>query len=122
MALKRVRELREVYGRREVEKGRLGDARWSYACGAELSAAIVSFLESPDAATELKPEFLDDTRKELVLCLGNAAEMLIRGKKHLEGLEFASAAVAIGAGCAGLAEAVMTKNRNRYKNALNAMH
>lgn len=121
MALKRVRKLREIYGRREVEEGKLGDARWSYACGAELSAAIVGFLESPEAAAELKPEFLDDTRKELVLCLGNAAEMLIRGGKHFEGLEFASAAVAIGTGCAGLAETVMTKNKNRYENALNAM-
>jgi hypothetical protein len=121
IALKRVKELREVHGRREVETGKVVDARWSYACGSELSAAIVAFLESPEAATELKSKFLDDTKKELVLCLGNAAEMSIRGKKHLEGLKFASAAVAIGAGCPGLTEATMTKNKNRYKTALNAI-
>jgi hypothetical protein len=122
MALKRVKELREVHGRREVESGKFGDARWTYACGSELSAAIVAFLESPEAATEVKSKFLAETRNELVLCLGNAAEMLIRGKKHLDGLKFASAAVAIGARCPGLSEATMTKNKNRYNTALNAVH
>jgi hypothetical protein len=121
MALKRATDLRDVHGRREVQRGKFGDARWSYACGSELSAAIVAFLESPEAATELKSEFLDDTKKELVLCLGNAAEMSIRGKKHSEGLKFASAAVALGAGCTGLTEAILIKNKNRYETALNAM-
>jgi hypothetical protein len=121
MALRRVTELRDVHGRREVQRGKLGDARLSYACGSELSAAIVAFLESPEAATELKSEFLDDTKKELVLCLGNAAEMSIRGKKHSEALNFASAAVAIGSMCTGVAETTVTKNKNRYETALNAM-
>lgn len=121
MALKKVKELREVHGRGEVQAGKLGDARWSYACGSELSAVIVAFLESPEAGTELKSKSLDDAKRELVLCLGNAAEMSIRGKNHLEGLEFASAAVAIGAGCTGLTEATMIKNKNRYETALNAI-
>ena len=121
MALKRVKELREVHGRGEVQRGKLCDARWSYACGSELSAAIAAFLESPEAATELKFKFLDDAKQELVLCLGNAAEMSIQGKKHLEGLKFASAAVAIGAGCTGLNAATITKNKNRYETALSAI-
>ena len=121
MALGRVMELRDVHGRREVQRGKLGDARWSYACGSELSAAIVAFLESPEAAMELKSEFLDDSKKELVLCLGNAAEMSIRGEKHSEALNFASAAVAIGSVCPGLTETIGTKNKNRYETALNAM-
>ena len=120
MSLKRVKELREVHGRREVQEGKLGDARWSYACGSELSAVIVAFLESPEAATELKSRFLTDAKKELVLCLGNAAEMLIRGKKHLEALKFASAAVAIGATCTGITETVLAKNKNRHETTLNA--
>ena len=120
-SLKRAKELREVHGCREVQEGKLGDARWSYACGSELSAAIVAFLESPEAATELKSMFLDDTKKELVLCLGNAAEMSIRGKKYFEGLKFASAAVAIGVTCAGITGTVLTKNRNRYETALNVV-
>lgn len=41
MSLKRVKELREVYGRIMVQEGKLGDARLSYACGSELSAVIV---------------------------------------------------------------------------------
>ncbi|KAF9647014.1 hypothetical protein BDM02DRAFT_3270577 [Thelephora ganbajun] len=82
MSLKRAKELREVYGRKEVQEGKLGDARLSYACASELSVAIVAFLESPEAETELKSRFLDDAKKELVLCLGNAAEMSIRERKH----------------------------------------
>lgn len=121
-SLKRVRELREVHGRREVREGKLGDARWSYACGSELSAAIVAFLESPEAVTELKSEFMDDAKNELVLCLGNAAEMSIRGKEYLEGLKFASAAVAISATCTGITETVVAKNKNRCETALNAVH
>lgn len=121
MSLKRVKELRDVHGRREVQEGKFGDARWSYTCGSELSAVIVAFLESPEAAAELKSRFLDGAKEELVLCLGNAAEMSIRGRKHLEGLKFASAAVAIGATCTGVAEAVVTKNKNRYEAALNAV-
>lgn len=120
MALKRVKELRDVHGRREVQTGKLGDARWSYACGSELSAAIVAFLESPEAATELKLGFLGEAKKELVLCLGNAAEVSIRGEKYLEGLKFASSAVSISAGCPGLPETATTKNRNRYEAALKA--
>lgn len=122
ISLTRVRELREVHGRKEVQRGKVVDARWSYTCGSELSAAIVAFLESPEAATELKTRFLDDTKKELVLCLGNAAEMSIRGGKHLEGLKFASAAVAFGTTCAGITETIAIKNRNRYETALNAVH
>ena len=121
MTLKRAIELRDVHGRREAQSGKFSDARWSYTCGSEMSAAIVAFLESPEAATELKSKFLNDAKKELVLCLGNAAEMSIRGKKHSEGLKFASAAVEIGAGCPGLAETTMTKNQNRYETALNAI-
>lgn len=121
-SIKRVKELREVHGRSEVEEGKLDDARSSYACGSELSAAIVAFLESPEAATELKTRFLDDTKKELVLCLGNAAEMSIREKQHLEGLKLASAAVTLGATCTGITETIMAKNKNRYATALNAMH
>lgn len=121
MSLKKVKELREVHGRREVQEGKLGDARWSYACGSELSAAIAAFLESPGVATELKSKLLDDTKEELVLCLGNAAEVSIRGKKYLEGLKFASAAVAVGATCTWLTETVTTKNKNRYETALNAV-
>ena len=122
MSLKRVKELREVHGRREVQQGKLGDARWSYACASELSAAIIAFLESPEAATELSTNSLDDTKKELVLCLGNAAEMSIRGKQYLEGLKFASAAVAVGVACTGVDETIVTKNKNRYATALNALH
>lgn len=122
MSLKRVKELREVRGRREVEDGKLYDARWSYACGSELSAAIVAFLESTRASTELKSTFLDEAKKELILCLGNAAEVSIRGRRRLEGLKFASAAVAIGATCMGITEEIVTKNKNRYKTALNAVH
>lgn len=121
-SLKRVTELREVHGRKDVEGGNLNDARSHYACGSELSAAVVAFLESPEAETELKSEFLDEAKKELVLCLGNGAEALIRATKHLEALKFASAAVAIGARCPGLTEAVMTKNKNRYNTAMNAVH
>ena len=121
MSIKRVKELREVHGRKEVQEGKHGDARWSYACGSELSAAIIAFLESPEAATELKTRFLDDTKEELVLCLGNAAEVSIRGGQHLEGLKFASAAVTAGAKCAGLTDTIKTKNNNRYATALNAI-
>ena len=122
MSVKRVKELREVHGRKEVQEGKLGDALWSYACGSELSASIIAFLESPETATELKARFLDDVKKELVLCLGNAAEMSIRGRQHLEGLKFASAAVSIGTECAGITETIRTKNNNRYATALNAVH
>ena len=66
--------------------------------------------------------FLDDTKKELVLCLGNAAEMSIRARKYPEGLKFASAAAAIGVTCTGITETTATKNKNRYETALNAMH
>ena len=121
MSLKRVKELREVHGRREVQGGKLGDARWSYACGSELSAAIVAFLESPEASAELKTRLLDDVKKELILCLGNAAEMSIRGKQHTEGLKFASAAVALGETCPGITESIVAKNKNRYATALNAI-
>jgi len=121
-SLKRVRELREVRGRREVQEGKFSDARWSYACASELSATISAFLESPQAATELKSTFVDDAKKELVLCLGNAAEMSIREKEYLEGLKFASAAVAIGATCTGITETVVAKNKNRYETALSAAH
>jgi hypothetical protein len=79
-------------------------------------------LESSEAATELKTTFLDDTKKELVLCLGNAAEMSIRGQQHFNALKFASAAVAVGARCTGLTETIVTKNKNRYATALNAIH
>ena len=120
MSLRRVKELREVRGRRQVEDGKFHDARWSYACGSELSAAVVAFLEGTGASTELKSKFSDEAKKELVLCLGNAAEVSIRGKRRLEGLKFASAAVAIGATCANITEAIATKNRNRYEAALNA--
>ena len=121
MSLKRVKELREVRGRSEVEDGKLHDARWSYACGSELSAAIVAFLESTGASTELKSKFSDEAKKELVLCLGNAAEVSIRGRRRLEGLKFASAAVTVGATCASITETILTKNRNRYEAALNAV-
>ena len=121
MSLKRVKELREVHGRKEVQAGKLGDATWSFACGSELSAAIVAFLESPGAAAELRTKFLDDAKKELVLCLGNAAEMSIREQQHLKGLKFASAAVAIGATCTGITETIATKNKNRYTTALNGV-
>ena len=122
MSLKKVKELREVRGRREVQTRKLGDATWSYACGSELSAAIVAFLENPRAETELKTKFLDDAKKELVLGLGNAAEMSIREQRHLKGLKFASAAVAIGAECTGITEAIATKNKNRYTTALSGVH
>lgn len=121
MSFKRVKELREVHGRGEVERGKHGDARWSYACGSELSAAIVAFLESPEASAKLKTKFLDDVKKELILCLGNAAEMSIRGKQHTEGLKFASAAVALSGTCPGITETIVTKNKNRYTTALNAI-
>jgi len=121
MSLKRAREIRDVHGRKQVQEGKLSDARWSYTCGSELSAAIVAFLESPEVATELKARSLDEAKKELVLCLGNAAEMSIRGEKYLEALKFASAAVAVGATCTGITEAITTKNRNRYETALNAV-
>jgi len=121
MALKKVKELREVHGRGQVETGKICDARWSYACGSELSAAIVALLESPEASVKLKTRFLGDARNELVLCLGNAAEMSIRGEQHTEGLKFASAAVALGERCPGITETIATKNKNRYATALNAI-
>ena len=121
MSLKRVKKLREVHGRGEVQREKYGDARWSYACGSELSAAIVAFLESPKAPVKLKTKFLDNVKKELILCLGNAAEMSIRGKQHTEGLKFASAAVALGGTCPGITETIVTKNKNRYTTALKAI-
>ena len=121
MSLKKVKELREVHGRGEAQSGEHGDARWSYACGSELSAAVAAFLESPEASAELKTEFLDDVKTELILCLGNAAEMSIRGKQHTEGLKFASAAVALSGTCPGITETIVTKNKNRYATALNAI-
>ena len=72
---------------------------------------------------ELKSVFLDDTKKELVLCLGNVAEMSIRARKYLEGLKFVSAVVAIGVTCTGITETTTTKNNNRYvETVLSAMH
>jgi hypothetical protein len=47
--------------------------------------------------------------------------MSIRGSKYFEGLNFASAATAIGMECTGITEAVMTKNKRRCETALNAM-
>lgn len=82
----------------EVQEGKLGDARWSYACGSELPTVIVTFLESPKATTELKSRSLDDA-KELVFCLGNAAEISIRVKKRFEGIKSALAAAAVDATC-----------------------
>lgn len=65
---------------------------------AKLPAAIVAFLESPaEAATELK-------------------------FRHLETIKFASAAVAISAMCAVMAETIATKNKTSHETTLNAIH
>ena len=66
----------------EVQEGKLGEARRSYACASELPTVIVTFLESSKATTELKSRFLDDakpgTRLLLGECGGNINEEALR--------------------------------------------
>lgn len=86
LIVKRVTARREVGHRRIRQTNEADHAGFAYATAAELAAALIAF----DDATGGKYESLiRGTREELVLCLGNAAEMSLGMKRHRTALNYA---------------------------------
>ena len=95
----------------------LNEARFEYWSAAQLAAALVEF----DEVTEGKySRVVQGARKELVLNLGNAAEMSLGLQYFDRALVFAAKAVQVAGTCSGLDEVdqkVREKNERRVKRA-----
>ncbi|RDB30501.1 hypothetical protein Hypma_007254 [Hypsizygus marmoreus] len=86
LAVKRVTGRREVGHRRIRGDGEVEYAGFAYSSAAELAAALVAF----DVATKSKyRDVVRGVRKELVLCLGNAAEMALVAQQYERALNYA---------------------------------
>lgn len=87
--------LKRVTARRDKGRERLAKSETEYACtayvsAAELAVALVSF----DIASRHKfTPHMPGVYNELVLCLGNAAQMSIRMKQYRKALNLASCAI-----------------------------
>lgn len=112
LALKRANTRRESGAGRLAENNEPDYARASYTSSAELYAALVRFLESPQADAGSKATLLDPAKKGLVMALGNAAEISNRFRDFEKGRKFAMGALEVGRGGV-LEEALMTKNKRR---------
>jgi hypothetical protein len=89
LGVKRVTARREK-GHKRYRENDVAYAAVAYSTGAELAAALVAF----DRATNGKwADSIRGAHKELVLCLGNAAELALVLKKYRRALVFALGAV-----------------------------
>lgn len=117
IAIERVAERRETGNDIFRNKKKLDDARFEYWSAAELAAALVEF---DDVSNGKYAELLAGMRKELVLNLGNAAEMSLGQGYFDRALVFASAAVRSAERCAGkddVGQSVIEKNERRVRRA-----
>ncbi|TEB13593.1 hypothetical protein FA13DRAFT_1805737 [Coprinellus micaceus] len=117
IAIERVAERRETGNDIFRRKKRLDDARFEYWSAAELAAALVEF---DDVSNGKYAELLAGMRKELVLNLGNAAEMSLGQGYFDRALVFTSAAVRLAERCAGkddVGQSVIEKNKRRVTRA-----
>ncbi|KAJ7255269.1 hypothetical protein C8J57DRAFT_1437127 [Mycena rebaudengoi] len=117
LAAPRVGEHREKGNKRMRVDNEIDYAGFAYCSAAELAAALVAF----DTATASRhAQCIRGVRKQLVLCLGNAAEMALGLQKNGRALQFALAA---GAATENLPEtdavdeSVKTKNQRRVDRA-----
>lgn len=113
---------KRVGTRREKGKVRLDEddqdyARVAYTSAAELAHTLITFN---DATSRLWDRRLRGVHKELVLCLGNAAEMALRLKQYKRALGYALCAVRAGANVPqeeGLGQDTRNKNVRRSEAA-----
>ncbi|KAJ6616435.1 hypothetical protein B0H10DRAFT_2036985 [Mycena sp. CBHHK59/15] len=117
LAVKRVTERREQGHKRIKQDNEMDYAGFAYSSAAELAAALVAF----DTATDGKhAECIRGVRKELILCLGNAAEMALGLNQKGRALEFALAAGSAGQNLPetdAVDDSILAKNRRRVERA-----
>jgi hypothetical protein len=116
LCLKRMAEGREDGNELFREHKSLDEAQFRYWGTAQLAAAVVEFDEVTNGRYHVHAR---GARKELVLNLGNAAEMALGGDYWDRALVFASAAVKLaGEGSSqDVGEAVREKNKRRVERA-----
>lgn len=117
LALRRVTGHRELGHKRIKRDNEMDFAGFAYSCAAELAAALVAFDEATDGKYR---DLLHGARKELVLCLGNAAEMAIGIKHFKRALSFATGAVEAAKNLPArdqVEETVIAKNLRRVDRA-----
>jgi hypothetical protein len=115
-ALKRV-VLRREKGLKNFAEGDYELARVAYTSAAELAAALVALDR---ASVGRWGEHIRDAGKELVVCLGEAAEMALRLKQFPRALNFALGAVETGNSLSAKGEDVavlVAKNKKRAEQA-----
>lgn len=113
---------KRVGARREKGKERLDEkdqdyARVAYTSAAELANTLVALNNATSRTWALQ---MRGVHKELVLCLGNAAEMALRLKQYKRALGYALCAVSAGVNAPqgeGLDQSTVAKNVRRLEAA-----
>lgn len=90
LALNRLTARRETGHKRIREEDEMDFAGFAYSSGAELAAALVAFDVASKGEWEAQ---IRGARKELVLCIGNAAEMALGLQRYRQALNYALGAV-----------------------------
>ncbi|KAI0078593.1 hypothetical protein K474DRAFT_1696962 [Panus rudis PR-1116 ss-1] len=117
IAVKRITTHRELGRDRLLKDADLRMAMGTFIYSAELAAALRNFDQTTDGKFA---EQVKGARKELVLCLTNAAEMALRQQKHKSALAFASAAAQVAQENPqeeGLTMDIIEKNKRRLVTA-----
>lgn len=121
LALNRVTARRETGHKRIRKDNEMDHAGFAYSSGAELAASLVAFDVASKGEWEAQ---IRGARKELVLCLGNAAEMALGIQRYRQALKCALGAVNAAQELSphdAVDETVKAKNTRRVERARNGL-